>query len=343
MNHSIDSEEKSAAANLSSRARLAVASFRWSKWHLLGSLLAVVLLDLAFTGIWTVQQNEQGVVLRFGRATRVCPAGIQFILPFPIETMEIVRTSEVRTLSVGFEVAEVGSSPGISGEDLQWLTGDTNIVEIKAVVQYVIKDPTAYLFGVSALSRQTVSGEEILDRDFVVRAAAESVLTSLVAGMRVDDVLSVGKTRLQEETRTGTQVLLDRLGRGLGVQVLTVNIVEGNPPAEVIAAFNDVSSARADKDRAVSEADGFSKDLLPKARARADGVVREAEMYESLVVNAARGSAERFRALAREVRLAPEVSRRRLWQEGVEEALAAARIVVYPSGGDSEFVLTELE
>lgn len=304
-------------------------------WYLLPLLLVALIVHMAVTGVWVVQQNEQGVVLRFGRVRSALPAGMHFILPYPLETMRLVRTTEVRTMSVGFSYHEDNQlDQAALEEEVQWLTGDTNIVEVQTAIQYIIKSPVDYLFRVADFS----DGQP---RDVALRKATESVLTFLVARMKVDDVLSIGKARIQEESRVLIQELVD--GIGLGVQVVSVNIVEDNPPPNVIAAFNDVSSAKADRQRLMNIADGYAKDLLPRARAQANRIRQEAEIYRSEVVNAAHGAAQRFLKLAKQVSTSPQVSKERLWLEMVEKTLSRARMIVYPRKPGSTFTLTHIE
>ena len=304
-------------------------------WHLLPLLVVALIANAAFTGVWVVQQNEQGVVLRFGRVRSILPAGMHFILPYPLETMRLVRTTEVRTMSVGFSYQEEDlMDPAAVEDEVQWLTGDTNIVEMQTAIQYIIKSPVDYLFRVADFS----DGQS---REVALRMAAESVLTSLVARMKVDDVLSSGKARIQEESRVSIQELVDAMR--LGVQVVSVNIVEDNPPPAVIAAFNDVSSAKADRQRLMSVADGYAKDLLPRARAQANRIRQEAEIYRSEVVNEAHGAAQRFVSLADQVRTSPQVSKERMWLEMVEKTLSRARMIVYPRKPGRNFTLTHIE
>lgn len=307
---------------------------RLRAWYFLPLLLVAFIVHMAVTGVWVVQQNEQGVLLRFGRVHSILPAGMHFILPYPLETMRLVRTTEVRTMSVGFSYEDAEPDPLALEEEVQWLTGDTNIVEMQTAIQYIIKSPVDYLFRVADFS-------DGRPRDVALRKAAESVLTFLVARMKVDDVLSSGKARIQEESRVLIQELVD--GMGLGVQVVSVNIVEDNPPPNVIAAFNDVSSAKADRQRLMNVADGYAKDLLPRARAQAHRIRQEAEIYRSEVVNAARGGAQRFLKLAEQVRTSPQVSKERMWLEMVEKTLSRARMIVYPRKPGRPFTLTHVE
>ena len=306
--------------------------FTASRWLVL--LLAVIALWIGFTSFHVVEQNEQGVVLRFGRVARTAPAGFCVTFPWPVETVETVRTTEVRTMSIGFRLRDEFRRVPPLEDQLQWLTGDTNIVEIQTVVQYMIKDPVDFLYRVADLDEET-------PKDYALRVMGESVLTSLVARMEVDEALAAGKASLQESSRRLIQAAADEMR--LGVQVLSVNIVEASPPPDVIAAFNDVTSAKADKERLLSEADGYVKDLLPKARAQANRIVTEAEIYRSETTNGARGEASRFRDLAAEVAVSPGVSKRRLWLEAVEEALSKAKKVVYSSSPGERFRLTEIE
>ena len=307
---------------------------QWRSWSLLILLLAACLVYTCFTGIWMVRQNEQGIVLRFGRAVRTYPAGMHFTWPYPVETLKRVRTTEMRTLPVGFTFQEQTRGALPSAEERQWLTSDTNIVELKVVIQYRVKEPVAYLFGVSDFR----DGQP---RDVALVKLVESMLTMLLGKMPVDEALSSGKAYLQEETRQRVQGLADVMQ--LGLQIASINIVEVNPPPEVITAFNDVSSAKADRERIVNEADAYAKDLLPKSRAQAHRILQDAEIYRSQQINTAQGASERFLHLASEVRMAPEISKRRLWLETIESVLSKANVIVYPPPRDGMFSLTQIE
>jgi membrane protease subunit HflK len=317
------------AGTISGKLRRLVTS-RW-RWPLL--VLVLLLADFGATGIWTVDQDETGVVLTFGRYSRTAPPGIHLTLPWPFERMERVVTGQVRTMWVGFRILDKRKGVPPEAKEKQWLTGDTNIVEIQTEVQFVVIDPVKYLFEVADLDG--------LRREFVLRKAAESVLTSLVAEMKVDGVLSIGKAKLQEEGRRAIQEMVD--GFNLGVQVESVNIVQADPPEAVIDAFNDVSQAVADKERMLSEADGYARNLLPGARAEANRISEEAEIYASRVVESARGEAKSFTLLLERVAAAPEVSKRRIWLEELEKALARSRKVVYSSVPGRRFKLTDVE
>lgn len=297
-------------------------------------LWAIPLAWLSLGSIWTVQQDEDGVVTRFGRVDRVVDSGIHLTLPWPLERIERVATTEVRTIPIGLR-AEVGSGAvGDAGDEAQWMTGDTNIVELKVDVQYVVGDPAAYLYSVADFP----DGRQ---RDALIEQAAQAELTRLVARLNVDEVLSVGKARLQQEAKLGMQTLLDELD--LGLRLLTVNIAEVRPPASVIGAFNDVASAESDKERMVTEADGFRRDLLPRERSRANALLQNALVYQDQVVSSSKGAAARFRSLAEEVRQQPEISWHRLWLEAIGQVLGSAETVVYSTEEGETFRLSVVE
>ncbi len=309
-------------------------ALRWRLWGVPLLFLTACLLYSCITGIWVVRQNEQGVVLRFGRAVRTYPAGMHFTLPYPVETLRRVRTTEVRTLPVGFKFRDQIRGIAPSPAERQWLTSDTNIAELQVVIQYRVKAPVDYLFRIADFP----DGRR---RDFALVKLVESTLTLLMGKMPVDEALSSGKAYLQEETRQRAQRMADAMR--LGLQIASVNIVEVNPPPEVIAAFNDVSSAKADRERIVSEADAYAKDLLPRARAQANRTLQDAAIYQSQQINTARGVSERFLKLASEVHTAPEISRRRLWLETIESVLSKADVIVYPPPRDGVFRVTQFE
>lgn len=313
---------------------VAPSSFRFKFRYGILFVLVVVLIDFAATGMWTVERSQQGVVLRFGRVVRVCGAGFQLTLPYPFETMKKVLITEVRPMPIGFRLLakQEGMSP--IPEEVQWLTGDTNIVEIQTDVQYMVADPVHYLFKV----------QEQRDGDLLrssLRKISESVLTDLVAQMKVDEVLSSGKVEIQAKSRVRIQEIVDEME--LGLQVTSVNIIDVSPPLAVKRAFNDVSSAKADRERLITEADGYIKDRLPQARARANRISQLAEIYRNEVVNEAQSSARRFLQLLETYKESPELTQRRIWLESLEEILQRPEKIVYPRREGERFRLTEVK
>ena len=276
-------------------------------------LLAVV--DFLFTGIWMVQENEQGVVVRFGAVHRKAYPGLAFTLPWPIETMHVVNIKETLKMPVGFRFVE-GIDPSFSmAEESEWLTGDMNVIDVEMMIHYTISDPELYLFRV---------GER--RADFLIRKCAESVLTELIGVMSVDACLTTEKKTIVQGTLERTQELLD--GMEAGVRLSRANVQKIAPPAEVINAFEDVTNAKNDKDRFSKEADGYLKDLMPTARYEAAQVEQQAYAHESLVLSGAKGRAERFKSIYAEYRNAPGITETRLFLETMEQVLLKPRKII---------------
>ena len=296
---------------------------QWCTWrNLMYVLLALILADWGFTGMRVVREDEQAVVLRFGAVRTVVPAGILFHLPWPFERSIPVKTTEVRTMPVGYKL--VDAVRGIAPEpmEVEWVTGDTNIINLTLTVKYSINDPVKYLFRLGPV-----------DADFVVRRCAECTLTTLIAQMPVDELLTSGKVELEEQTRIQSQASLDALDAGL--RVVTINIGSVEPPASVIEAFNDVSTAKLEKARMINQADGYRKDLIPRARAMADRTIQIAESYRAETVERARGEAAQFSKLLVEARKARSITETRLYLEAMERILPRTRkIVVDPGEGN---------
>ncbi len=299
-----------------------------------GALLLVLLAALLYSSTWVVRQDEQGVVLTYGRVSRVAQAGINFTLPWPLETMKRVNITQVRPMPVGFKMQDKVRNIPPSDDEVQWLSGDTNIVELQATVYYTVQDPVQYLFGMS----DTGDGAS---RDYVVRRVSEAVLSGLIATMAIDDILTAGKASLSIESIGRVQEELDALATGLRVNA--INVVEVSPPQDVIGAFNDVSTAKQDKARQTEEAQGYALRVKPRARATVNSLEQGARAYHSELLNRAQGAAASFGKLQEEVKKDPVLARQRLWFDAVERILARGRTIVVQPAQDGEVVTVYLE
>ncbi|MCK4305367.1 MAG: FtsH protease activity modulator HflK [Candidatus Eisenbacteria sp.] len=290
---------------------------RWAATtkNLILLLVAAIVVDWAITGIRVVREDEQAVVLRFGAVTRVAPAGILFTLPWPLERSITVKTSEVRTMPVGYKLVDSVRGIPPNPKEVEWVTGDTNIINLKLTLKYSVYDPVKYLFSVGPI-----------DTDFLLRRCAEENVTKLIATMPVDEVLTSGKFRIQEETRQRTQAMLDYLDTG--IRLITVNLGGVEPPSNVIEAFNDVSTAKTEKAKMLNQADGYQKDLIPRARAMANRMIQEAESYHAATVEGARGKAAQFTKLLEQARLARGITQTRLYLEAMERILPRTRKII---------------
>ena len=291
------------------------------KWALIGGALALI----AFWGlnsIYTINEGEVGVELRFGAPKpELSQAGLHFHL-WPIETVE---RASVRLNQTTIGSAAAGTRA--ADEDGLMLSGDQNIVDVRFTVFWAVNDPVAYLFNVR-------------DPEDMVRSAAESAMREVVGRRPVNDVFRDDQAGIAEEVRAITQTILDNYA--LGVLVNQINIEGAAPPAEVADAFNEVQRAEQDEDRVQEEARSYANTLLGDARGRAAALREDAAAYTNRVVQEATGEAERFNAIYAEYVNAPEVTRKRLFLETMEEVLGGSEKVLIESGANGQGVIPYL-
>jgi len=279
-----------------------------SKPIILGLILLIVI--WAFSGLYRVLPDEQGVVLRFGKFVSTTQPGLNYHIPYPIETVLTPKVTKVNRIDIGFRsasdsgrTAEVGDVP----EESLMLTGDENIVNIDFSVFWVIKDAGHFLF-------------KIQSPVVTVKAAAETAMREVIAKSRLQPILTEGRSRIEIETQEIIQSLLDEYDSG--IQITQVQTQKADPPDEVIDAFRDVQAARADMERAKNEAEAYQNDVIPRARGDAAKILQEAEAYKKQVVAMAEGEASRFLAIYYEYEKAKQVTQERMYLETMEKVLA---------------------
>ena len=259
-----------------------------------GAFLLVVLLVVLWVGwdsVHIVDEAEQGVVLRFGKFSRVVNPGFNMTLPRPFETLTIVNVSNVRV------VEDRG----------HMLTGDENLVEFIYKVQYRINNAQHFLF-------------EVRDPELTLRQAAESALRESVGTNGLDAILEgTARTKVRIETQRVLQETLDLYQTGL--QVTEFNLVDVNVPMQVREAYSDVIRAREDRERFTEEARVHANSVIPGARGTAARVEQEAAGYKASMIALAEGEANRFSQVLTEYKLAPKVTRKRLYLETMETVL----------------------
>ncbi len=283
------------------REKIPKIKFSKKIWKLL--ILLIIVLYLA-SGIYIVQPNEQGVIRRFGKFTRLDSPGLHYHLPFPFETAVTPSVTEVKRIEIGFRTARGGYLE--VPEEALMLTGDENIVSAESIVQYRIKNAADYLFN-------------IIEPELTVRNAAEAALRQVIGSRKIDDALTEGKYEIQEETKLLIQELLDIYQSG--ILVTAVQLQDVNPPEEVSAAFKDVASAKEDKSKFINEAEGYRNDIIPKARGEAAKIVKEAEGYKIERIRRAEGDVAKFNQILAEYQNGKEVTRNRLYIETMESVL----------------------
>ena len=286
-----------------------------------GLILLVVV--WAFSGLYRVLPDEQGVVLRFGKFISTTQPGLNYHIPYPVETVLTPKVTKVNRIDVGFRSAsDSGRTSGIGDvpEESLMLTGDENIVNIDFSVFWVIKDAGKFLFKIQSPVE-------------TVKAAAETAMRQVIAKSRLQPILTEGRSSIEIETQNIIQSILDEYESG--IQVTQVQTQKADPPDQVIDAFRDVQAARADMERSKNEAEGYANDVIPRARGDAAKILQQAEAYKQQVVAAAEGEASRFLAIYNEYAKAKKVTQERMYLETMEKVLADINKVIIDkkSGG----------
>jgi membrane protease subunit HflK len=278
-----------------------------------GGFLALAVAGYVLSGIFTVAADEQAVIRRFGRVAARLGPGIHYRLPWPVDRVDIVKTTAVLKTGAGFDLPE-GETRGVAGVEI--LTGDTNIISVAMSLQYVIRNPAPFLF-------------EIEQPPALIGSVAESVLTEAVLGMPVDEVLTTGRLALQERVKARTQAILDRYDSG--IQITSANMMGITLDSSVAQAFQDVANASADRENKINQGRSYANDLLPKARGEARSIELTAQSYKAQRIAEAIGNTSRFLELLTEYNKAPDVTRVRLYLEAMEKILPRVKKYVIDS------------
>lgn len=293
-------------------------------------VLLLILVAVAIwlgTGIYRVDTDEQGVVLRFGKVHSVTEPGLRYRLPWPIESVLTPKVTTVNREEVGFRslgetAARAGQQRDVPEESLM-LTGDENIVDIDFTVLWQVKDAGQYLFNV-------------VDPARTIKQVAESAMREVVGKNNIQFILTDGRTKIADDTRLLMQSILD--GYNAGVVVNQIALQRTEPPASVIDAFRDVQAAQADRERTQNEAEAYRNDIVPRARGEVQRLLQQAEAYKQEVVANARGEASRFSQVYEEYRQARDVTAKRMYLETMEQILRGTNKVVIDSRGGNGVV-----
>ena len=279
-------------------------------------MFVVALLWLA-SGFYIVDASSRGVVLRFGGYVDTTQPGPRWHMPYPIESVEVVSLSQVRTVEIGYRENVKNK---MLKESLM-LTADENIIEIQFAVQYLLKDPKDYLFN----NRKP---------DENVRQAAETAIREIVGKNKMDFVLYEGREQVQAATTKLIQDILDRYKTGILVSKVTMQ--NAQPPEQVQAAFDDAVKAGQDRERQKNEGQAYANDVVPRAVGAAARLKEESEGYRQRVVANAEGDASRFKQVLVEYEKAPTVTRERMYIEMMQQVLtSSSKIMVDQKAGNS--------
>jgi len=273
--------------------------------------LVVVLVALMWlaSGFYVIDEQQRGVVLKFGAYSRTTAPGWGWRMPWPLESVEVVNVTQVRQIS----------------DQASMLTKDENIVDIQLTVQYRVSSAEDYLFNVE-------------DPDQTLRQATKSAVRETVGRSEMDFILTEGRESIADWTKVLLQERLDRYNSGL--VVTEVNLQQAQPPQQVQAAFADAIKAREDLQRSKNEAEAYANDRLPRARGQAARQLEEAAAYRDQVVARAEGDAARFTQLLTEYHKSPLVTRERLYLDAMSRVLSnSGKVLVDVDKGNPVFYL----
>jgi membrane protease subunit HflK len=298
--------------------------------HFSGIGIALVLVGVlaiwGMSGFYRVQSEELGVVQRFGKYVRDGQPGLNYHLPYPIETVQLPKALRVSTLSIGMTLIDDPARRGRTMRDIPeeslMLTGDENIVDVDFTVLWRIKPKGVgdFLFNI-----QNPEG--------TVKAVAESAMREIVGKSNIQPILTGARTTTEQGVQELMQRTLDSYGSGILVQQVQMQKVD--PPAQVIDSFRDVQAARADLERLQNEAQTYANRVVPDAKGRAAAIIQVAEGYKQQAVAEAKGQSARFLKVYEEYKKAPDVTRQRIYLETMEHILGSSEKLIYDGGGSS--------
>jgi membrane protease subunit HflK len=300
--------------------------------------LLIAVIAIAVIGFFgfTVRVNpdELGIVLRFGAYERQLPPGLNFRLPYPIEEVELPKVTRINRIEIGMRGAsdrELAASVRDVPEESLMLTGDENIVDIDFVVLWQISNAPDFLFNI-----QNPEG--------TVKDVAESSMREIVGQSDIEPILTAARAETESKVQQLIQRILD--GYGAGIRIVQVQLQKVDPPSQVIDAFRDVQAARADQERLQNEAQTYANRVVPEARGEAERILQAAQGYRDRVIAEAKGEADRFENVLEEYLKAPEVTRKRIFIDTMQEVLSNTDKIIIDekSGGVVPYLpLSELQ
>jgi membrane protease subunit HflK len=285
------------------------------------------------SGFFRVQPDELGAVLRFGKHVRTVQPGLNYHLPYPIETVLLPKALRVSTLNIGMTIGDDGTRRGRVARDVPeeslMLTGDENIVDVDFTVLWRIAPDGVgkYLFNI-----QNPEG--------TVKAVAESAMREVIGRSDIQPILTGARNTTESAVHQLMQRTLDSYGAGIQIQQVQMQKVD--PPQQVIDSFRDVQAARADLERLQNEAQTYANRVVPDARGRAAQVLQQAQGYKEQTVAEAKGQAARFLSVYDEYKKAPDVTRQRIYLETMEHVLGPADKVILDQGSSGQGVVPYL-
>ena len=289
-----------------------------------GLLFLVAIAIWLASGFYIVVEGTRGIVLTFGKFSRETTSGLNWRLPWPIQSHEIVNLAQVRTLEVGYRN---NVRTKVLKESLM-LTDDENIVDLQFAVQYLVKDPQAFIF---AGRRPAESAMQI----------AETAMREVIGKNRMDAILYETQVEIANKAHKLMQDIHDRYNTG--IQISSITIQNAQPPEQVQAAFDDAVKAGQDRERQKNEGQAYANDVIPRARGTSSRLLQEAEGYKQRVIANSEGDASRFKQLLTEYAKAPQVTRERIYIDTMREVLSSTNKIMMDYRGSGNLLYLPLD
>lgn len=295
-------------------------------WKISGILLVLLVIAGALiirSGIFTVKESEEAVIQTFGRFTGRVGPGLHVKLPWPIQKVTVLPVQRTQKMELGYYQDEAGNYHS-EEEDSLTITGDMNVVNIDFFLEWKISDPVKYLF-------------ESEDPQLVLSNMLMSSVRSVVGTKDIDETLTTGKYEIQNEVQ---DMLMQKLEEhDIGIQIIDVKVNDSEPPTEEVAkAFRDVETAKQEKDTALNQAREYANRVVPEAKAKADQLITTAEAAKQSRINEAKGLVARYLSVFSEYEKFPELTRRRMYLEVLQNTLPGVNVIIDEGGGVQKYL-----
>ena len=302
-------------------------SFKRAGKTLLAVLLALVIVSMAGTCYYTVDDKQQAVVTTFGKVTDITDAGVHLKLPFGIQQVEKVDVNVYQKITLGYN--PVGSGYTVDDRESAMITGDYNIVNVDFFVEYKISDPVQYLYSSN-------------DPESILRNLVQSQVRNVVGSSTVDSVLTDGKENIQMQVRNLVTDILNQYD--IGLSLVDVKIQDAEPPTqEVIEAFKNVETAKQQAETVINDAKAYKNAQLPQAQAKADKLIQNAQYLKEKRINEATEQVAMFNAMYQEYALNPQVTKSRMYYEAISQIMPGVKLYINTSGSSDVQMLLPLE
>ena len=294
-------------------------------------LLFVPFLAWLSTGFYTIQPDEEGVLIRFGKYYGKSLPGLRYKFPDPIDKVTKVSVTNINREVIGTKI-QFNSGDNSIPEESQMLTGDENIIDLHFFIQWKIKDSYNYVFKIKDMSPENST----------LRLSAESAMREVMGLVKLNEAISEQRQDIEKKVKIILQKMLDEYQTG--IEVVNLGILYSYVPAEVKDAYRDIQAAKADKEREINQAYAYRNDILPRARGEVFAILEKAKGQKESVMSEAKGQASKFTSILKEYKIAPELTKKRLYLETMEEVLSdKEKLVVTKDMANASLPILQLE